>query len=457
MGVTRINTSDILNGTILEEDIADNAITPVKADLTATWNFGLGAGSTLLYKTPTSGSEVAIKSYVDAVAQGIRDPKDAVLVTTDLQLSLTGTQTVDGVSLIPGDRVLVRANSGSTDNGIYTVSAGAWLRAEDADEDAEVTNGLYTLVTSGSNYSSSGWILSTPDPIILEQTGLTFVQFNGAGQLTAGSGLTKTGNTFDVGQGYGILVSPDSVAVDDTVVGNLTGTNNWTGTNVFSDISGSLFKTKDGLSYIVGGLGVTVDSGSNDQIVISSTAAENFADRAASYVVVGLTSSLPNERALNDALGIKLDDNGANANLDVRIDESVVPTLTASNVFTSQNQFTLGLSGSLTNLTDGRSYLVGSTGINVTSGSNDQVIVSVLTSSVLTYEKQVYGDELERISSTIYNSSQNFKSGSLRVYRSGMRMIEGGSNDYTITGLNEITFTNNVPAISNVVADYALD
>lgn len=135
-----------------------------------------------------------VRSYVDAVKQSL-DTKESVRVATDGNITLSGIQTVDGVILTEGDRVLVKSQTNAVENGIYIVDAETWSRSTDADSDDKVTSGLYVWVTEGSSASDSGWILSTPDPITLGTTELTFTQFSGAGQIEAGVYLVKTGNS----------------------------------------------------------------------------------------------------------------------------------------------------------------------------------------------------------------------------------------------------------------------
>lgn len=147
--------------------------------------------------TPTDANDAANKAYVDAARSGL-DVKQSVRVATTADITLSGTQTIDGVAVIAGDRVLVKNQSTATDNGIYVVAAGAWSRASDADSDAEVTPGLFTFVEEGTVNADSGWVLSTNAPVSLGSTNLTFAQFSGTGQITAGDGLTKTGNTIDI-------------------------------------------------------------------------------------------------------------------------------------------------------------------------------------------------------------------------------------------------------------------
>lgn len=168
---------------------------------------------------PTSATDAATKGYVDAARQGL-DVKASVRVATTANITLSGTQTIDGVALVAGDRVLVKNQSTAKDNGVYVVASGAWTRADDADSDADVTAGLYTFVEEGTVNSDSGWVLSTDNPITLDTTALTFAQFSGAGQITAGGGLTKTGNTLDVvGTADRITVFADNVDIASTYVG----------------------------------------------------------------------------------------------------------------------------------------------------------------------------------------------------------------------------------------------
>jgi phage-related tail fiber protein len=148
------------------------------------------------------------------------DVKDSVRAATTANITLSGTQTIDGVSVTTGDRVLVKNQSTASQNGIYVVAAGSWARATDADSDAEVTPGLFTFVEEGTVNSDSGWVLSTNSTITLGTTALTFAQFSGAGQITAGDGLTKDGNTLNVATADTgrIVVNADSIDLASGVV-----------------------------------------------------------------------------------------------------------------------------------------------------------------------------------------------------------------------------------------------
>lgn len=146
---------------------------------------------------PTTGLDAANKDYVDTFAQGLAVHSPARAATT-ANITLSGLQTIDGVSLSVGDRVLVKNQTTGSQNGIYVVSAGAWTRATDADTSAEVVSGLFLWVLEGTVNGDNAFVLTTNNPITLGTTSLTFQQFNGAGQIVAGTGLTKTGNTLSL-------------------------------------------------------------------------------------------------------------------------------------------------------------------------------------------------------------------------------------------------------------------
>ena len=174
---------------------------------------------------PVNDTDQANKLYVDSMAQGIDIKQSVRVATTGTNITLSGTQTIDDIALVQGNRVLVKDQTDKEDNGIYVVQQGQWTRATDANTSDKVHPGMFTFVEEGSANQDSGWVLITDQPIVLGTTELTFEQFSGAGQITAGNGLTKTGNTIDIGNGDGIQISTDSIQVDvDATTVGLSGT-----------------------------------------------------------------------------------------------------------------------------------------------------------------------------------------------------------------------------------------
>ena len=169
--------------------------------------------------TPTDANDAANKAYVDAARSGL-DVKASVRAATTANITLSGEQTIDGVSVAAGDRVLVKNQSTGSENGIYVCAAGAWARATDADVDAEVTPGLFTFVEEGTVAADSGWVLTTNGAITVGTTSLAFAQFSGTGQVTAGDGLTKSGSTLNVvGTADRITANADSIDIASTYAG----------------------------------------------------------------------------------------------------------------------------------------------------------------------------------------------------------------------------------------------
>lgn len=151
------------------------------------------------------------------LVQGL-DFKASVRAATTANITLSGTQTIDGVSVAAGERVLVKNQSSGSQNGIYVAASGAWTRATDADSSNDVTPGMIVPVEEGTTNADTIWWLTTNGPITLNTTSLTFSIFGQGTSYIAGAGLTLTGSTFDVGAGTGISVAADSVAVDTAVV-----------------------------------------------------------------------------------------------------------------------------------------------------------------------------------------------------------------------------------------------
>lgn len=197
--------------------------------------------------TPTNGSDAATKAYVDSLANGL-DVKASVRVATTAALTVTydngtggvgatltnaGTQAtleLDGVSVAPGDRVLVKDQTSALQNGIYVVTnigsaSTNWVltRATDFDNSpgTEVTAGVFTFVEEGTSQQDNGYVVTTDGPITIGTTAIIWNQFSGAGQIDAGDALKKTGNRLDVvvATTGGIEIAADALQLKSTVAG----------------------------------------------------------------------------------------------------------------------------------------------------------------------------------------------------------------------------------------------
>jgi hypothetical protein len=189
---------------------------------------------------PSGDQDAATKAYVDSVANGLDVKKSVRAATTTALAAVTynngagtltananGALTIDGVTVSVADRVLIKNQASAVQNGIYTVtatgSAGAAFvltRGPDADTAAELTGGAFFFVEEGTDNADNGYVTSFNGTPTLGTTDITFSQFSGAGQISAGNALTKTGNTLDVAvDNSTIEVSSDALRVKASGIG----------------------------------------------------------------------------------------------------------------------------------------------------------------------------------------------------------------------------------------------
>lgn len=148
----------------------------------------------------SSWNKIAHTSYVDGAIQGIKG-KASVKCATTANITLSGTQTIDGVSVVVGDRVLVKDQSTQSGNGIYLVASGAWTRANDSDTWSELAS-AFVFVEQGTTNADTGWLSTTDQGGTLGTTSIAFTQFSSAGQITIASdsnniiSWAKVGNTW---------------------------------------------------------------------------------------------------------------------------------------------------------------------------------------------------------------------------------------------------------------------
>lgn len=138
----------------------------------------------------TNPQDAVTKAQLDAQAQGFKW-KEPVRAATTANITLSGAQTIDGVSVIAGDRVLVKDQSAGSGNGIYLAASGAWTRATDFDLAAEVV-GATVFVSEGTTNGNAQFKMTTDAPITLGTTALVWAQVGGGTSYTAGNGITIT-------------------------------------------------------------------------------------------------------------------------------------------------------------------------------------------------------------------------------------------------------------------------
>ena len=246
-------------------------------------------GSTLsqvrVATTPSNANDAASKSYVDATINGL-DVKNSVRAATTGNITIASDlnvgDSIDGVTLADGDRVLVKNQTDASENGVYTAGASP-ARATDFDADSEVTAGAFFFVEEGSTNADSGFVVSTNGAITVGSTNIAFTQFSGSGQITAGTGMTKSGNTLNVVGGDGITANANDLAIDIAANSALNISGGALDVTIdlsdaTNDVTGTLAKTNGGTGQtsldniadagnsritVTNGSGVLIGGGSN--------------------------------------------------------------------------------------------------------------------------------------------------------------------------------------------------
>ena len=254
--------------------------------------------------TPQNGSDATNKSYVDGLVQGL-DVKGSVRAATTahgtLSTAFANGQTVGGVTVATGDRILIKdQQTGSeSENGVYTVNAsGAPSRASDFDSSAGITAGAFVFVEEGNN-ADQGFVLTNNGTITIGTTALAFTQFSGAGNISAGNGLQQSGTTLLVkldgagiasglaisssgtkiaaGGGTDAMMAASSVDLaTDTVTNELTVDHGGTGLSTIPKGSLLVANALDTITALDGGASNTDDkvllyTGSSDTLGFTSS------------------------------------------------------------------------------------------------------------------------------------------------------------------------------------------
>lgn len=212
--------------------------TTANGSATQTKNFEIGSDGTANFEgniitnailesiLPNGSVFVGDENNVSESFSAGLETKQICRAATNGNITLANLQTVDGVSLIAGDRVLVKNQtqtgefSGNSANGIYiVVDGGAWTRSTDADTSGEVNNGMFTKVTEGTVNADTAWVLSTPDPITLNTTKLVLDEFDFAHIVTLNSRQDITGRKVFT-QDVNIVESGSGAAINVTSYSN---------------------------------------------------------------------------------------------------------------------------------------------------------------------------------------------------------------------------------------------
>src|SRR5210317_501265 len=266
--------------------------------------------------TPTADTDAANKSYVDGVVNGL-DVKESCQLATTVNLSATynngagtltagsnGALSIDGVTPNVNDRILVKDQSSAVQNGIYKVTtvgdgstAFVLTRSPDADTAAELTGGTFFFVEAGSANADNGYVATHNGTPTFGSTNITFSQFSGAGQISAGAALSKTGNQLDVEvDDSSIEVSSDALKVKALGITNAM-------------LAGSIANAKLSNSTVSFG-GISLALGATD-----ATPAFDLSD-ATNYPASSLSGTVANNQLANNVISFS-DDSSTTVDVDL--------------------------------------------------------------------------------------------------------------------------------------------
>jgi hypothetical protein len=208
-----VTSAKIADDAVITQKIANNAVTATKLATT----LDLSSGYTVSVTTPTADAHAATKGYVDSVAEGL-DVKDSVKVATTGDITLSGTQTIDGVSVADGDRVLVKNQTDETENGVYVCDSGSWTRAVDFAA-GDGAAGFFMFVEQGTTFGDTGFVCtSNSGSDVVGTNNLSFTQFSSAGVVQASTGISKDGN--DLSLSIAFVIGGTPAASTDGTYGN---------------------------------------------------------------------------------------------------------------------------------------------------------------------------------------------------------------------------------------------
>jgi hypothetical protein len=222
--------------------------------------------------TPTelgylSGVTSGIQAQFNALVSGL-SWKQAVRAATTANIILSGAQTIDGVSIIAGDRVLVKNQTAPAENGIWVCSAGAWARSSDMDLAAEFPSAT-VAISEGSTQQDTQYVCSTDLPITLGTTAISWVLVGGTTYTGTTNRLTVTGSVLDISASY---IGQSSITTLGTITSGIWNAGSVTSSGVITAASGLVGSP----GFSIGGATTGIYSPAGNQISIAANGINIF-------------------------------------------------------------------------------------------------------------------------------------------------------------------------------------
>lgn len=383
MAATQIRGStQIMSGSISADRLD---FTPIRADGTNAFAAAQSMGNFKLTSVaaPADPGDAVNKAYVDALTGGFDFKGSCRLATTENINLSSAPATIDSVAPSQDDRILVKDQTTASQNGIYVYngSGSAMTRATDFDADAEVTAGALSVVEEGTTNADTWWFVSSNNPITVGSSDIAFTQMTSAADIVDGDGLGKTGNTLSVNvDNSSIEISTDTLQVKAAGI------------------------TESHLATSVAGDGLTGGGGSALAVNVDNSTLEISTDTL-QVKALGIANS---HVATAAAIALSKLASGTDAQIIVG-NISGVPTY-------------VSLSGDATLANTGALSL----GSDTVQGSELDTRKETRTSST---------------SATWVLAATPFDDDHLQVFKNGILLTEGGTEDYTRTAAT-ITFTS---------------
>ena len=312
----------------------DSAVIKKDGSVAFTGNQSMGGNRLTAVATPTTGSDAANKSYVDSALEGLR-PKEAVRLATTGNITLSGTQTIDGVAAVAGNRILVKDQTLPEFNGIYVVAAGAWSRSTDMDSLSPVdeVNKAYVAVQEGTAHAGKLFV-QFGTVVTLGTDAINFTFFNSISGLTGGDGITVSGSNISVdhdGEGLQFVATQLALELDGATL-----TKSAAGLKLGNTaVTPGTFGSASSVPVLVIDQQGRATSVTDTAIAITSASVTDFNEAAQDAVGTSLVDSFTIDFTYNDAgntiTAIVVDGSITNAKVASGIDAAKISTGTVSN------------------------------------------------------------------------------------------------------------------------------
>jgi len=394
-------------------DILGTTDTQTISNKTLGSNLDAGTYTITNLGTPNNSTDAATKGYVDAVSEGLHVHEAArVAIQGNISIAngLENGDTAGGVTLVTGDRVLVKDQTNPAENGIYVVQAsGQALRATDFDTATEVDSGDFIFVSSGT-YANTGWV-QTLKPATIGTDALSFTQFSGAGTYTAGNGLLLDGTVFTINEN----ITATRSYVDGELDAHIDLTANVHG------VAGSVVGTSDSQTL-------------TNKTIGSGTVLSANIDAANSYTIANLEEPASNQDAATKFY-VDAAQSAANSYTDGEITDAL---LTAQGYANTAEQNAIDYADGLTtsDIAEGSNqYFTNQRAIDAVTGTIDNAINALDT------------DDIEEGTTNLYYTSNRAKTAAADL------LVNANKTNITITGTGAgLTIT-----AENGVADSTTD